>query len=65
MSSNLKPLNELQSRSAIRRDRVGYREKLELVDWPALDLACREFFKSRGLKTGMGNFTYGSKEARP
>jgi len=49
MPTPLAPLNEIRTRSAIRRDRVGFRVNNPVVDRLTFDAACREFFLSRGL----------------
>ena len=49
MSTPLKPINELQKRNAIRRQRVGFQCNTPLTDYRAFAHNIRDFFRSRAL----------------
>jgi len=56
MSTPLKPINELQKRNAIRRQRVGYRVNNPPIGRDLFKMPLREFFLSRRLpETGYGD----------
>lgn len=49
------PIHKLTSRSAIRRKKIGVKNKHDIFHTRSIDLACQEFFKERGLRV-FGSF---------